>query len=311
MQEFTRLYLEPFIAALNYNLFALGDAKITPLSIIYLILLTVTLFFLSNKLKSLLIERVLGRTSMDIGARQAVGTISRYVILFIGFLIILQTVGINLTTLNVLAGAVGIGVGFGLQNIASNFISGLIILFERPIKIDDRVEVSGVEGRVMAIGARSTQVRTNDGITLIVPNSKFIAESIVNWTFGTKLVRFRIPVAVNYDSDIELVKKLLLQSAGEYEDVLEEPASSVQLLKFDKSSLNLELCVWTEKKIHNKSDLISDLNFLIVEKFRQNNVEIPDSTVSLEIQNEQLSRIKTILDTAKKIKPAVDNEAGT
>ena len=145
MREILNEYLAPFFNLLNYNLFALGDAKITPLSILYLILLTYLLFFLSRKLKDFLVDGVLGRTNLDIGARQAVGTIARYFILFVGFLVILQTVGINLTTLNVLAGAIGIGVGFGLQNIASNFISGLIILLERPVKVGDRIEVNNVD----------------------------------------------------------------------------------------------------------------------------------------------------------------------
>jgi small-conductance mechanosensitive channel len=111
-------------------------------------LLTLLLFYLSSKLKNILVERVLGRTHLDLGARLAIGTIVRYLLLLVGFLIILQTIGINLTTLNVLAGAVGIGVGFGLQNVASNFISGLIILFERPVKVGDRIEVDGINGKV-------------------------------------------------------------------------------------------------------------------------------------------------------------------
>ena len=117
-------YLEPVGNVLNYNLFTLGEARITPLNFILLLFLLVVLFWLSNKLKTILIERILTRTPLDIGAQQAIGTIVRYLLLLIGFLVILQTVGINLTTLNVLAGAIGIGVGFGLQNIASNFISG-------------------------------------------------------------------------------------------------------------------------------------------------------------------------------------------
>ena len=181
MREILRDYLDPIFNLLNYRIFTLGEAHITPLNIIYLILLTILLFYLSNKLKGFLVERILGKTHLDLGARVAVGTISRYFLLFIGFLIILQTVGINLTTLNVLAGAIGIGVGFGLQNVASNFISGLIILFERPVKVGDRIEVDGIDGKVTGIGARSTTVRTNDNITIIVPNSKFISENVVNW----------------------------------------------------------------------------------------------------------------------------------
>ena len=126
MREILRDYLDPLFSILNYNIFTLGEAQITPLNIIYLILLTFLLFFLSTKVKNILVERVLGRTHLDLGARLAIGTVIRYFLLLVGFLVILQTVGINLTTLNVLAGAVGIGVGFGLQNVASNFISGLL-----------------------------------------------------------------------------------------------------------------------------------------------------------------------------------------
>ncbi len=279
--------IEPFLKVLNYNIFALGDAKITPLSIIYLALLTVLLFYLSNKLRNLLIDRALKHTTLDVGARQAIGTITRYLLLFFGLLIILQTVGINLTTLNVVAGAVGIGVGFGLQNIASNFISGLIILTERPVKAGDRIVVGDVDGMVVSIGARSTKVKTNDDITIIVPNSKFISENVINWSYDDKKVRFHVPVGVAYDSDVEQVKKSLLKVARENSDVLEAPEPSVRLIKFDDSALSMELWVWSESRLQSKSVLFSDLNFAILDEFRRNNIEIPFPQTDLNIRNGQ------------------------
>jgi len=275
MRETLREYFDPAFDLLNYQIFVLGEAKITPLSILYLIFLTVALFYISKKLRILVIERLLEHTSLDQGARQAVGTISRYFILFIGFLVILQTVGINLTTLNVLAGAVGIGVGFGLQNVASNFISGLIILLERPIKVGDRVEVDDINGRVISVGARSTHIKTNDNMTIIIPNSKFITENVINWSYGGGKVRFRIPVGVSYDTDIDLVKRLLLEVAAGNADVLNDPKPNVRLVEFGDNSLNLELWVWSEKKLHRRRVLFSDLNFAILKKFRENGVEIP------------------------------------
>ena len=295
MREILRDYLDPFFIILNYRIFTLGEAHITPLNIIYLILLTVILFWLSNKLKNLLIERVLGRTHLDLGARVAIGTMTRYVLLFVGSLIILQTVGINLTTLNVLAGAIGIGVGFGLQNVASNFISGLIIMFERPIKIGDRIEVGDINGKVTGIGARSTTVRTNDNITIIVPNSKFIVENVVNWSFEENIVRFRIAVGVAYDSDIRLVKNLLLEVARENKDVLEEPKSAVRLMEFGDSSINLQLWVWTKTKLQRKTAFISDLNFAIWEKFRANDIEIPFPQTDLHIRSGKLELKKDVI----------------
>jgi small-conductance mechanosensitive channel len=296
LREILRDYLDPLFNLLNYRIFTLGEAHITPLNIIYLLLLTALLFWLSNKFKNVLIERILGRTHLDLGARIAIGTIVRYVLLLVGFLIIVQTVGINLTTLNVLAGAIGIGVGFGLQNIASNFISGLIILFERPVQVGDRVEVNGVNGRVTGIGARSTTVRTNDNITIIVPNSKFIEENVVNWSFEDNLVRFRIPVGVAYDSDLNLVRKLLLEVARENKDVLDEPKSAARLMKFGDSSIDMQLWVWTREKLQRKNVLISDLNFAIWKKFRANDIEIPFPQTDLHIRSGKLELKK---DTIK------------
>jgi len=288
LREILRDYLDPLFNILNYRIFTLGEAQITPLNVIYLLLLTGVLFWLSNKLKTILIERILGRTHLDLGARVAIGTIVRYVLLLVGFLIIIQTVGINLTTLNVLAGAIGIGVGFGLQNIASNFISGLIILFERPVQVGDRIEVGDVNGKVTGIGARSTTVRTNDNITIIVPNSKFIEENVINWSFEDNVVRFRIPIGVAYNSDLNLVKKLLLEVARENKDVLEEPKSAVRLMKFGDSSIDMQLWVWTREKLQRKNVLVSNLNFAIWEKFRANDVEIPFPQRDLHIKNGRL-----------------------
>ena len=284
MREILRDYLNPVFSILNYRIFTLGEAQITPLNIIYLIVLTGLLFWLSNKFKNIFVERVLGKTHLDLGARVAIGTILRYVILLVGTLIIVQTVGINLTTLNVLAGAVGIGVGFGLQNVASNFISGLIILFERPVKVGDRIQVGDVDGKVTGIGARSTTVRTNDNITIIVPNSKFIEENVVNWSFANQSVRFRVPVGVAYDSDLNLVKKLLLEVAEENADVLREPKAGVRLIEFGDSAINLELWVWTKEKLQRKTVFISALNFAIWEKFRAGGIEIPFPQTDLHIK---------------------------
>ena len=297
MREILRDYLDPVFNVLNYRIFTLGEAQITPLNIIYLVVLTVLLFWLSNKLKNFFVERVLGKTHLDLGARIAVGTILRYVVLLVGFLIIIQTVGINLTTLNVLAGAIGIGVGFGLQNVASNFISGLIILFERPVKVGDRIAVGDVDGKVMGIGARSTTVRTNDNITIIVPNSKFIEENVINWSFANQSVRFRVPVGVAYDSDLILVKKLLLEVADENPDVLQEPKAAVRLIEFGESSIDLQLWVWTREKLQRKTVLFSALNFAIWEKFRAHSIEIPFPQTDLHIKTGRV-KVKNETPTA-------------
>ena len=157
----SQFWLDTIRDWLSVPLLKLGDSSVTLWSILTFFILFLLLLFIAGKIRSWLVNHLLLRTKLDQGGRQAVGAITRYVIIFIGFLMILQTMRINLTTLNVIAGALGIGIGFGLQNVASNFISGLIILLERPIKIGDRLEVGKVEGDVIEIGARSTTKEHN------------------------------------------------------------------------------------------------------------------------------------------------------
>ena len=278
MQETTSHYTNSVFELLNYNLFTLGDAKITPLTLIYIALLAGLLVYLSGKLKDLMIKRLLVRLRLDTGAQHAVGTITRYVVLLVGALVILQTVGINLTTLNVLAGAVGIGIGFGLQNIANNFISGLIILFERPIKIGDRIEIQGITGQVQAISARSTVVRTNDNISIIVPNSKFISENVVNWSFAGNRIRFRVPVLVAYGSDLDLVKKVLTDVASENEDVVSDPPPTARLLRFDDRGIYFELRAWSRTRVQHPGAFKSALNFEIYRRFVEHGIEFAETT---------------------------------
>jgi small-conductance mechanosensitive channel len=270
-----RSWLEQLKSYFDIPLLTFGTSRITVLTIIYLILFSAILFYLTGRIRKWIVDQLLSKTKMDVGARQATGSIIRYFIIVVGFIVILQTVGIDLTALNVLAGAVGIGLGFGLQNIVNNFISGLIILFERPIKVGDRIVVGDVEGDVIQVGARSTEVVTNDNITIIVPNSKFITENVINWSHNDRRVRFRIPVSVAYGSDVRLVERLLLEVADENPDVLGTPAPGVRLMEFGDSGLLFELRAWSTSLIHRKGLLTSNLNFAILAKFIENGIEIP------------------------------------
>ena len=278
-------WLEKITNVLNVPIFELGGSPFTLWTLVYLLISLVALLYVAGKFRVWMAERALARTKLDIGARQAVASISRYVFLLLGLLIILQTAGIDLTTLNVLAGAVGIGVGFGLPNIVSNFISGLIIMFERPIKIGDRIVVDNVEGDVVEIGARSTKVLTNDNIMIVVPNSKFISENVVNWMYNDASVRFRIPVGVAYGTDVRKVEKILLEVAQAEPDVLDDPPPVVRFLGFGDSALNLELRAWSTKAVNRKGRLISAINFAIYDKFHEHGIEIPFPQRDLHIRS--------------------------
>ncbi|MEO1098634.1 MAG: mechanosensitive ion channel domain-containing protein, partial [Bacteroidota bacterium] len=205
------------------KLFTLGGSDISFLTILYLVIAAIALIFFAGRFSKLFAKTILTRYTSNTGTVQSVTTITRYLILTIGFFIIIQTAGIDLSTLSILAGALGVGIGFGLQNITNNFISGLIILFEQPIKVGDRIEVGEIKGDVMKISARATNVLTNDNISVIVPNSEFISSTVINWSHNDRNVSFRFPVGVSYKEDPRIIKKILLEVANENSGVLKKP----------------------------------------------------------------------------------------
>src|SRR5437867_3558319 len=243
--------------------------------IFLLIALLIAVFWISSRTKRFLFNRFLANSGLDRSLQYAISQIVANVVLVVGIFVVLENTGIHLAALTVFAGAVGVGVGFGLQNIASNFISGLVILAERPITIGDRVEVAGIAGQVEHIRARSTVIRTNDNIMMIVPNTKFIDSPVTNWTYGDRRVRFRIAVGVAYGSDVNKVRDALLAVAHENPHTLKEPAPSVFLKQFGDSSIDFQLMVWSSEMSARPSRYRSDLNFAIAEKFREAGIEFP------------------------------------
>jgi small-conductance mechanosensitive channel len=260
---------------LEVPLVKMGDTTITLWFVLYFILVTFLLIYLSGKLKKLMVRKILSPYIADIGVRQAIGSIIRYVVMILGFIILVQAAGINLSTLTVLFGALGVGIGFGLQTITNNFVSGIIILFERPIKEGDRIEVGGTHGRVTKVSARATTILTNDNIAIIVPNSEFIAGRVINWSYNDIKVRFRVPVSVDYSSDIFYVEKILLEVAKENKDVLEVPEPRVLLTEFGDNGIHMELRVWSSSLIHYQGRFKSDINYGIYRKFKEHNITIP------------------------------------
>jgi small-conductance mechanosensitive channel len=229
--------------------------------------------------------RVLAHSKMDIGLQYAIARMAGYIVLVLGLAVGLDTVGINLSSLAVVAGALSVGIGFGLQNVVNNFVSGLIILAERPIQIGDRVDLGGgTIGKVSKIGARSTKVITGDNIVIIVPNSDFVSNRVINWTHSDPRVRIRLPVGVAYGTDPRLVEKLLMEIAAGQKDVLKDPAPAVHFLGFGDSALNFELLVWWGQGAQSPEVLQSQLNFAICDKFKERHIEIPFPQRDLHVQ---------------------------
>lgn len=235
---------------LDVPLFRLGEAEVTTEH-----LLVFTLVFSLSFLLSALLRRGLRRVVMrndELPAPTAYTLIrlSHYVIITLGFLIALSVVGIDLTNLTIVAGALGIGIGFGLQSIVNNFVSGLILLFEHNVKVGDYVVLaSGLSGKVEAINVRSTHVRTLDNLDVIVPNSQMISEEITNWTLNDTVVRYKIPFGVAYGSNKEIVREAALAAAAAVDFTITTPPGrppALWLVEFGDSSLNFELVVWAD-----------------------------------------------------------------
>jgi len=264
---------------------SLPAIKLSLLQIFLLVALVIVVFWISSRTKHFLFNRLLAQSGLDRSLQYAIAQIVSNIVLVVGIFIVLENTGIHLAALAVFAGAVGVGVGFGLQNIASNFISGLVILAERPITIGDRVEVAGVIGRVQQIRARSTVIITNDNIAMIVPNSKFIDSPVTNWHYGDPRVRFRLPVGVAYGSDLNKVRDALIAAAREHSATLSNPEPTAYLEKFGDSTIDFELVAWTQEMSYKPRRFKSDLNYLIYKHLTAAGIQIPNPQRDLHIRD--------------------------
>ena len=260
---------------LDFPLFRAVGVQFTVGHLIELVVLFILVWIAEMIFRRFFLARLLHRSRLKPSVQFAITKIARYVFLVMGIYLSLQAVEINLNSLAFLAGALGVGVGFGLQNIVSNFISGLIILAEAPIALEDRVEVSGVVGRVTEINLRSTTVVTNDNICIIIPNSNLITGPVVNWSHGDPTVRTRLPVGIAYGTDIDKVRTLLLEAAAAEPEVLKTPAPDVLFVGYGDSAINLELAVWSSMIVDQPLGFKSRLFYAIHKTLEANKIEIP------------------------------------
>jgi small-conductance mechanosensitive channel len=239
---------------------------------------------LSRVLSRLLQRRIAKRAYLDPGIQYTLGRLSQYLFITIGVLLAL-TVGfaINLTSIAVIFTALSVGIGFGLQYIAADIASGFILLFERPVRVGDRITIGEDEGDVQSINLRTTIVLTNNRVSIIVPNSKLVSQRLINWSYGDPRARIAIPIGVSAESDIDLVTATLLQAADGVDNVLTEPSPKVQFLKFGDWSLDFRLLVWTNRpRLHMQ--IRSDINYRIDKLFRAAKIEIPYPQTELRIR---------------------------
>ncbi len=269
---------------IHYQLFAINQTPITLGSLAIFLLVFGIFMAASRLLVRALARRVLKKLNVEESLRYTLERTLQYLLYVLAAVVSLEFIGINLSGLAVVFGFLSVGIGFGLQNVTSNFVAGLIVLFERPIKVGDRVTVGDTEGDVIAINLRSTTIRSLNNISIIVPNSQFIAQNVVNWSHGDTKVRLDIEVGVSYSSDLDTVLRCLLEVAEEHPAVLKHPKPDVLHDGFGDSAWNMRLRCWVQDP---KGHMVvrSDLNCAIVRKFREHGVEIPFPQRDLHVRS--------------------------
>ncbi|MEL6553393.1 MAG: mechanosensitive ion channel domain-containing protein [Cyanobacteria bacterium J06621_11] len=274
----------------NNALFTVGEKTYSVLDVSKLVLLLVLLWLAVRGLSALIKSSVLQAAISDRGAQDAIATLIQVVLMVVGTFILLQAWGIDLSALAILASVLGVGLGFGLQNIFNNFISGWILLVERPIQVGDLIRLGEVFGIVEKIGARSTEIKTPDQISIIVPNADFVQNQVMNWSHGHPVSRFHISLCVAYGSPIEQVHAAAIEAVQAHPEVLHYPKPRLRFVAFGESSLNFDLLAWNRDPLR-QVEIKSDVHYLIEANFRRYQIEIPFPQRDINIRTTQLETV--------------------
>ena len=258
--------------------FTFGRITVSISSLLVGVIVFTAAVVLARYLSTFIEGRLVRRSHIDAGLRYTICRLIRYVVISIGTLAaIKQAFAVDLTSIAVIFTALSVGIGFGLQYLAADIASGFILLFERPIRVGDRITIGEDEGDVESINFRTTVVSTNDRIAIIVPNSKLVGQRVVNWSYGDPRARIPIQIGVANDSDIDLVTRTLIEAAHGVEHVLEDPPPRVQFMRFGDYSLEFRLLVWTRHP-RRHIQIRSDTNYRIFRLFKERDIRIPYPT---------------------------------
>jgi small-conductance mechanosensitive channel len=265
--------------------YQIGSVEVSVTKLVQGVLILAIALLLSRTLSRLLQRRIAKRAYLDPGLRYTLGRLTQYLIIMLGVLFALKAAfSLDLTSIAVIFTALSVGIGFGLQYLAADVASGFILLFERPVRVGDRITIGEDEGDVQSINLRTTVVTTNDRISIIVPNSRLVSQRLINWSYGDPRARIAILVGVAYDSNVEQVTKTLLTAAQGVDNVLGDPPPKVQFLKFGDWSMDFRLLVWTNRpRLH--AQIRSDINYRIEKLFREAHIEIPFPQTELRLRS--------------------------
>jgi len=268
--------------------YQIGSIEVSVTKLVQGVLILAVAMLLSRTLSRLLQRRIAKKAYLDPGLRYTLARLTQYLIITLGILLALKAAfSLDLTSIAVVFTALSVGIGFGLQYLAADIASGFILLFERPVRVGDRITIGEDEGDVQSINLRTTVVATNDRISIIVPNSRLVSQRLINWSYGDPRARIAIPVGVAYHTDVELVSNTLLQAAEGVDNVLNDPPPKVQFLKFGDWSLDFRLLVWTNRpRLHTQ--IRSDINYRIEKLFRDARIEIPFPQTELRLRDGEI-----------------------
>lgn len=266
--------LEDVKRVLEFTIFKIRNYEVSVIDLLLVAVIITGSRLLIWFVKKFLRQRIFSKGTIDEGRQFTFVQLIKYFIYVIAFLLVFQTLGISISILLAGSAALLVGVGLGLQQTFNDLVSGLILLFEGSVRVGDIIEINSLIGRVTAIGLRTSKVETRDAITIIVPNSKFIVDNVINWSHNKKLTRFSIPLSASYDTDPVLVKQTLLACVKLHRDVVEKPSPIVRFQHFGNSGLEFELLFWTYN-VWRIENLKSEIRFTIFRLFKENGITIP------------------------------------
>ena len=290
LQMTRQMVVHVVVMSVTSPLFTLNERAYSAADILELPAVLAGLWIGVSALTRLLKANVLRATGMEPGVQEAVTLLTRCALTFIGAVVILQVWHIDVSSLTFVVSVLGVGIGFGLQNIANNFVSGVVVSLERPIQPGDFVKVDEWMGTVEHIGPRNTEIRTLDNVSILIPNSRFLESEVVNWTHRDPVSRLHVPLGVAYGSDIARVRAALLEAAHDHPDVLSDPRPRVEFKAFGESALEFDLLVWTgDPRIQHR--LISDLNYRVEANLRRHQIQVPFPQRDLHLRSPQLEQV--------------------
>lgn len=277
---------------LNSELISFGDTTLKVTSLILLAIVFLTTRLLLWAVKRFVKKRAETR-QVDIGRSMAVFQIFKYFVVVIAIVIGLDVVGVKITILLAGSAALLVGIGLGVQQLFNDLVSGIVLLVEGTVSIEDIVELDGIVGKIEKINLRTSQLLTRDAISILVPNSKLVGDNVINWSHNRRLTRFDVKVGVAYGSDVALVKRLIEAAGQEHPDVAPDPKPVVRMTDFGDSSLDFKLLFWSNK-MWQIEDVRSELRMTIDQKFRQNQVTIPFPQRDLHFKSVLQSQTQTV-----------------